>query len=147
MISIGLSHPGDSWISRGIDKETGGLGWCHAFLVFHDYNNYVFEAHSDFGVRFKDRVIENNEKIFPITCLTKEDEVKVLMRAMLMAGDKYDFCGVTSFEIGFIVQNDHEEFCSEAVVICLQSCGLFSGLIASDISPNKLSQLIQTLPS
>lgn len=142
MISIGLTKSeGGGTISQRIDKLSGGLGYCHAFLVFHDFAR-VFEAHADFGVRFIPREVDPWREVLHPVPLSAEQEKAVLKKCMDMAGNEYDFMGVTHFVLKFIKEDSDKQFCSEAVVIALQAAGLLMGAVPSEVSPNGLSQML-----
>jgi hypothetical protein len=142
MVSVGFSPAGNSWVSREIDRRTGGLGFCHAFLVFHGVG-LVFEAHSDFGVRFKSRGTFG-ETLVRLN-LTTVQEQEMLTAACLLAGNGYDFNGVLHFEVSMVKQDASKQFCSEACVMVGQCAGLFAGMTPSDVSPNGLYKLL-TVP-
>lgn len=138
MVSVGLSHSDGSWISRAIDRESGGLGFTHAYLIFHGLN-LVFEAHACLGVRFVDRAVSASDLVIALTA-DPQEEAQMLRRACLMAGDKYDYCGVVhNAEVGKLIEpTPGDEFCSEAVVIVGQAASKFPGLTAGNVSPNDL---------
>lgn len=53
----------------------------------------------------------------------------------------YDWMGVLRFVFKFLKPHKQDWFCSESVVAALQSVGLFPGLKAWTVSPNKLFEL------
>lgn len=142
-VSIGLTKviPGSFW-GEQIDKATGGGGFCHAFIYFHRLN-MVWEAHADFGVRFKDRKVEDNEILVQLPDVDEDGMWNMLRIACGLAGDDYDFKGVIAFKIGIIHESPGDEFCSEGVVMVGQrGVGMFSAVNAPQISPNDLAGLL-----
>lgn len=140
MIFLGLSKPGNNWVSREIDRRSGGRGYSHAFVWFDDLR-LVFEAHSDFGVRFIDRPVGANEVLIPFPNLTPEREKAMLRKAATLAGNGYDFKGVAHFELPFVSEDPKKQYCSEAACMVGQAALYYPGAVPANVSPNDLSVL------
>lgn len=144
MIYVGFTRAaGGSWISQEIDRKSGGRGWCHAFTYFADLD-LVHEAHAQFGVRFVDRDVDKaREVIVEYPSLTPARERMMLAQAAVLAGNGYDFCAVTHFELPWVKEDRDKQMCSEAAVMIGKAGGYFPGAIASETSPNGLYVLCQ----
>lgn len=143
MIRIGLQKPGNNWVSRQIAAHDAPGLYSHAALFFGD--DLVFEAHAEFGVRFRRYSPDPARWVTAILPLSAEDELKVREWCELHAGAGYDFCGVARFKAKVIAEDSEKFFCSEAVVSALAVVGMFPGVVASEVSPNRLATLLSEL--
>lgn len=143
MIWVGCEMPGDNFISRAIASQDEPRRYSHAAMIFD--GGLVCEAHADFGVRFREYTPDMNRwTLWPLD-LAGEQYNAIERFLALHAGDGYDLCGVAAFKTSLIRQDPNKWFCSELVVAAMQTAGLLADAIASKVSPNGLSVLMDAL--
>lgn len=147
-ITIGCQKPGDNPISRAIANHdgpgAGGERYCHAAIWFEA--NLVYEAHSDFGVRFREATPEPGR--WTLWTLAVEPAQLAVMRRFceLHAGDGYDLSGVFAFKLGLFKQDPQKRFCSELVMETLYAgSAILCTALPHQVSPNRLSIILESL--
>jgi len=122
--------------------------FSHVEIAFSDgspagYRTCFSSSPRDGGCRFKSIDLTDGKwELVPLSaCMT--DELKVGDWCKAQAGKGYDWPGIFGFVCWpFVRQDPRRWYCSEVCVAALQQIGMFPGVSAWRVSPNRLYKMV-----
>lgn len=123
--------------------------FSHAELLFSDGKprtqaTCFSSSPRDGGCRFKDIDVTDGKWTLVPLSVCMMDELKVEEWCRTQVGKPYDWPGIFGFVCWpFVRQDPKRFFCSEVVVAALQQIGMFPGVSAWRVSPNRLYKMVR----